>query len=78
MENKFVLLNTLLEHKEKQQKLFKTYKINWNEKEYIFLNQYRKPFIPENLSGNMKKFIEKYKVCVSIVNKRKRYCERKH
>lgn len=50
----------LLEHKEKQQKLFKTYKINWNEKEYIFLNQYRKPFIPENLSGNMKKFIEKY------------------
>lgn len=50
----------LLEHKEKQQKLFKTYKINWNEKEYIFLNQYKKTFIPENLSGNMKKFIEKY------------------
>lgn len=54
------LKRRLLEHKEKQQKLFKTYKKKWNEKEYIFLNQYRKPFVPENLSGNMKKFIEKY------------------
>lgn len=49
-----------MEHKEKQQKLFKTYKKKWNEKEYMFINQYRNPFVPENLSGNMKKFIEKY------------------
>ena len=54
------LKRRLLEHKEKQQKLFKTYKKKWNEKEYIFLNQYRKPFVPENLSDNMRKFTKKY------------------
>lgn len=54
------LKRRLLKHKEKQQKLFKEYKLKWNENCYMFLNQYRKPFVPENLSGNMKKFIEKY------------------
>lgn len=56
------LKRRLLEHKEKQQKLFETYKKKWNEKEYIFLNQYRKPFVPENLSDNMRKFIKKYEL----------------
>lgn len=28
----------------------------------IFLNQYRKPFVPENLSDNMRKFIKKYEL----------------
>lgn len=56
------LKRRLLEHKEKQQELFKTYKKKWNEKEYIFLNQYRKPFVPENLSDNMRKFIKKYEL----------------
>lgn len=54
------LKRRLLEHKEKQQKLFKDYKLKWNENCYMFLNQYKRPFVPENLSGNMKKFIEKY------------------
>lgn len=54
------LKRRLLKHKEKQQKLFKEYKLKWNENCYMFLNQYKKPFVPENLSGNMKKLIEKY------------------
>lgn len=33
----------------------------YNE-EYMFLNQYRKPFVSENLSDNMRKFIKKYEL----------------
>ena len=56
------LKRRLLEHREKQQQLFKIYKKKWNENEYMFLNQYRKPFVPENLSDNMRKFIKKYEL----------------
>lgn len=56
------LKRRLLEHKEKQKQLYKIYKMKWNENCYMFLNQYRRPFIPENLSKTMKKFITKYKL----------------
>ncbi len=56
------LKRRLLEHKEKQKKLFKYYGMKWNENCYMFLNQYRKPYIPENLSDSMKSFIKKYQL----------------
>lgn len=54
------LKKRLLEHKEKQKKLFKMYQKKWNENCYMFLNQYIRPYIPENLSDAMKSFITKY------------------
>ena len=56
------LKRRLLEHKEKQKKLFKYHGMNWNENSYMFLNQYRKPYIAENLSDAMKSFIAKHKL----------------
>ena len=56
------LKRRLLEHKEKQQKLFKMLRRKWDENEYMFLNQYMRPFVPENLSKIMKKLIEKYQL----------------
>lgn len=56
------LKRRLLEHKEKQKQLFKKYKMKWNENCYMFLNQYRKPFISENLSKPMKNIIKKYEL----------------
>lgn len=54
------LKRRLLEHKEKQKILLKIYNIKWNENGYMFLNQYRKPYVPENLSDAMQKFISTY------------------
>lgn len=56
------LKRRLLEHKEQQKQLFKKYKMKWNENCYMFLNQYRKPFISENLSKPMKNIIKKYEL----------------
>ena len=56
------LKRRLLEHKEKQKKLFKYHGMNWNENSYMFLNQYRKPYIAENLSDAMKSFIAKHQL----------------
>lgn len=56
------LKGKLLEHKEQQQKLFKYYNLKWNKNNYIFLNQYKKPYVPENLSDSMRNFIAKYKL----------------
>lgn len=42
--------------------MYKLYRMKWNENCYMFLNQYRKPFIPENLSNSMRKIIDKYKL----------------
>lgn len=56
------LKRRLLEHKEKQQKLFKMLRRKWDENSYMFLNQYQRPFVPENLSKIMKKLIEKYQL----------------
>lgn len=47
---------------QKQKKLFKTYRRKWDEDCYMFLNQYRQPFVPENLSKPMRKIIGKYKL----------------
>lgn len=54
------LKRRLLEHKEKQKQLYKLYKMKWNENCYMFLNQYRQPFVAENLSKAMRTFIGKY------------------
>lgn len=54
------LKKKLLEHRDKQKELYKTYNMKWNEKCYCFLNQYRKPYISENLSDCMQAFYEKY------------------
>lgn len=54
------LKRRLLEHKERQKELFKEYGMKWDENCYMFLNQYRKPYIPENLSDAMLRFIAKY------------------
>lgn len=56
------LKRKFLEHMEKQKKLFKTYQKKWDEDCYMFLNQYRQPFVPENLSKPMRKIIVKYKL----------------
>ena len=56
------LKKILLEHKEKQQRLFKLFKTKWNENSYIFVNQYRRPYVPENLSKCMRTFIKKYEL----------------
>jgi len=54
------LKKRLLEHKDKQKELFKMYQKKWNENCYMFLNQYIRPYIPENLPDAMKSFIAKY------------------
>lgn len=54
------LRRRLLEHKENQKKMFKLCKMKWDENCYIFLNQYKKPYVPESLSKPMKIFIKKY------------------
>lgn len=54
------LKRRLLEQKQQQQKIYKEFRLKWHENCYMFLNQFRKPYIPENLSDNMVKFIKKY------------------
>lgn len=56
------LKRRLLEHKEKQQRLFKLFKMKWDENSYMFVNQYRRPYVPENLSKCMRTFIKKYEL----------------
>lgn len=56
----FRLKRRLLEHKEKQKELFKVYHKKWSENSYMFLNNIRKPYVPEKLSDNMRNFIDKY------------------
>ncbi len=56
------LKRRLLEHKEKQKRLFKLYKMEWNENSYMFVNQYRRPFVPESLAKPMRTFITKYEL----------------
>lgn len=56
-----ILKKVLRIHKEKQQELFRRLHKKWTENEYIFLNQYAKPFVSDTLSKNMPRFIKKYK-----------------
>ena len=54
------LKKLLLRQKEEQKKLFHTLRKKWDENCYMFLNQYRKPFVTENLSKLMRKLTKKY------------------
>lgn len=54
------LKEKLKEHKEKQIKLFKKYKLHWSESTACFLNKYRKPYVSENLSKAMKSFRDEF------------------
>ena len=60
------LVDILLEHKKKQQELFKTSRAlkaqhrKWSENEYIFLGRNYHPYVPETLSYGMRKFCDKY------------------
>ena len=56
------LKKRLLEHKEKQKRLFKLFRTKWDENSYMFVNQYRRPYVPENLSKCMRTFIKKYEL----------------
>ena len=56
-----ILKKALLKHKDKQQKLFKRLHKKWTENEYIFLNQYNKPFVSDTLSKNMPRFLQRHK-----------------
>ena len=47
-------------HKKEQKAMFKVYNLKWSEDCYIFLNKNREPFISDNLSKAMPKFIKKY------------------
>lgn len=55
---KRVLLIIKASRMEEYQKLGK----RWNEDDYIFLNQDGRPFVSENLTNKMPKFIKKYKL----------------
>lgn len=56
-----ILKKILIKHKENQQKTFKKFHKKWTEEEYVFLNQYHKPFIPSALSKAMPKFLSAHK-----------------
>jgi len=46
----------LLEHKERQKKLFEKYEMKWKDTGYVFLNKNRNPFVAESLSDPMQNF----------------------
>lgn len=50
----------LMQHKKEQKIMFRIYKMKWSKDCYVFLNRYREPFISDNLSKAMPKFIAKY------------------
>lgn len=56
-----ILKKALLKHKKEQQELFKRLHKKWTENEYVFLNQYNKPFVSDTLSKNMPRFLERHK-----------------
>lgn len=66
------LKKVLLEHKIKQQELFKTSralkdkKRKWTENEYMFLGRTYKPYVSDTLSSAMPKFRKKYNLTKNI------------
>lgn len=56
-----ILKKVLLQHKERQQKLFKRLHKKWTENEYVFLNNNNKPFVSDTLSSNMPRFLKRNK-----------------
>ena len=51
------LKKQLLIHIEKQQTLYKKIERKWDESCYVFLNQYHKPFVPDNLTKGMNRIV---------------------
>ena len=56
-----ILKKALLKHKTRQQQLFKRLHRKWTEDEYLFLNNYNKPFVSDTLSRNMPRFLNRHK-----------------
>lgn len=60
------LIEILLQHKKRQQELFKKSRAikakhrKWSENEYMFLGRNYHPYVPESLSYGMRKFRKKY------------------
>lgn len=54
------LKRMLLMLKAKKMAEYKAKGKKWDENEYVFLNIYRLPFVPENLTNKMPQFIKKY------------------
>lgn len=55
-----ILKKILINHKIRQQELFKRLHKKWTENEYIFLNKYNQPFVSDNLSKNMPRFLKRH------------------
>lgn len=56
-----ILKKALLNHKKRQQDLFKRMHKKWTENEYVFLNKYYEPFVSDTLSKNMPRFLQRHK-----------------
>lgn len=56
-----ILKKALIKHKKNQQNLFKRLHKKWTENEYVFLNQYNRPYVSDTLSKNMPRFLERHK-----------------
>ena len=63
-----IFAERLLEHKEKQKKLFKTSRAiknknrKWSETEYMFIGRTYRPYVSDTLSSAMPKLCDKYKM----------------
>lgn len=55
-----LLKELLLEHRDRQKEEYKKLGKKWTEEEYVFRNQYGKPFTPDILSRNFLKFIRRH------------------
>ncbi len=55
-----ILKKALLNHKIKQQELFKRFHKKWTENEYVFLNIYNRPYVSDILSKNMPRFLKRH------------------
>lgn len=56
-----ILKKALLNHKKRQQELFKRLHKKWTENEYVFLNKNNQPFVSDTLSKNMPRFLKRHK-----------------
>lgn len=56
-----ILKKVLLNHKIRQQELFKRFHKKWTENEYVFLNIYNRPYVSDILSKNMPRFLQRHK-----------------
>lgn len=56
------LKSMLLNLKKEKQEMYKKEGKQWNESDYVFLNQLAQPYTPERLPRKMTEFIKKYKL----------------